>query len=89
MHNFRRYFEQTNNAGDAIKQTLQTTGRAMFVTTCVLSIGFLTFMFSSLNNLFYFGLLVGITIVMALLADYFIAPALMVVAHKKQRSFQH
>ncbi len=85
MHNFRRYFEQTHDAADAIIQTLQTTGRAMLVTSCVLSIGFLTFMFSSLNNLFYFGLLVGITIVMALLSDFFIAPALMVVANKKRK----
>lgn len=84
MHNFRRYFEESHDAGAAIAQTLQTTGRAMLVTSCVLSIGFFTFMFASMKNLVGFGLLTGITILLALLADYFIAPALMVVVNRKR-----
>ena len=84
MHNVRRYFEESHDAGAAIAQTLQTTGRAMLVTSCVLSIGFFTFMFASMKNLVGFGLLTGITILLALLADYFIAPALMVVVNRKR-----
>jgi len=45
----------------------------------VLSIGFFLYMFSSLSNLFNFGLLTGFTIIMALLADFFLAPALMAI----------
>jgi predicted RND superfamily exporter protein len=86
MHNFRRYFEQYNDAKKAVRQTLHTTGRAMLVTTCVLSIGFFTFMFASMNNLFNFGLLTGITLITALLSDYFIAPSLMVLMHPKKLS---
>jgi predicted RND superfamily exporter protein len=41
-------------------------------------------MFASMSNLFHFGLLTGLTIILALLADYFIAPALMVIVHKKK-----
>ena len=81
MHNFRRYYEQTHDPVTAISNTLNTTGRAMMVTTCVLSIGFFTFMFSEMSNLHNFGLLTGFTLIMALLADYFIAPALMVLLH--------
>ena len=84
MHNFRRYFEGFGDAKKAIHETLHTTGRAMLVTTCVLSIGFFTFMFSEMNNLFNFGLLTGFTLFIALLADYFIAPALMVLLNKKE-----
>ena len=40
-------------------------------------------MFSSLSNLFNFGLLTGFTIIMALLADFFLAPALMAELHRK------
>jgi hypothetical protein len=65
-------------------ETLHTTGRAMLVTSCVLSIGFFIFMLASMNNLFHFGLLTGFTIVMALLADFFIAPALMVVVNRRK-----
>jgi predicted RND superfamily exporter protein len=80
MHNFRRYFKETGDAGEAVHLTLLGTGRAMFITSCVLSTGFFIFMFSSLNNLFRFGLLTGLAIILALLADFLIAPALMVLA---------
>ena len=84
MHNFRRYFEESGDARKAAHETLHTTGRAMLVTTCVLSTGFFTFMFSEMNNLFNFGFLIGITLITALLADYFISPALMVLVNKNK-----
>ena len=88
MYNFRKYFEESGDTHFAVMETLHTTGRAMLVTSCVLSIGFFIFMFASMNNLFHFGLLTGLTIIMALLADYFIAPALMVVVFKPKKTGQ-
>jgi uncharacterized protein len=82
MHNFRRYYDQKGDPVWAVQETLHTTGRAMLVTTVVLSIGFFIFMFADMKNIFNFGFLTGITIVMALLSDYFVAPALMVLANK-------
>jgi predicted RND superfamily exporter protein len=38
-----------------------------------------------MNNLFYFGLLTGLTIILALLADFFLAPALMALIHPSVR----
>ncbi len=86
MHNFRRYFEETGDPEKAVTQTLLTTGRAMFVTTCVLSIGFFTFMLADMNNLICFGMLTGITIILALLSDFFLAPALMIIVNRKKTS---
>jgi hydrophobe/amphiphile efflux-3 (HAE3) family protein len=83
MHNFRRYYEQTGDPKLAVYKTLHTTGRAMLVTTIVLSIGFFIFVFADMNNLFNFGLLTAFTILMALLADYLVAPALMVLVNPK------
>ena len=83
MHNFRRYYEQTGDPQLAVYKTLHTTGRAMLVTTIVLSIGFFIFIFSDMNNLLNFGLLTAFTILMALLADYLVAPALMVLVNPK------
>jgi len=82
MHNFRRYYEEKGDPVWAVQETLHTTGRAMLVTTVVLSIGFFIFMFADMKNIFNFGFLTGLTIVLALLSDYFIAPALMVLANK-------
>lgn len=84
MHHFRRSFSTSEDAVKAVYETLTTTGNAMLITTCVLSIGFFVFMFSSMNNLFNFGALTGTTIILALLSDYFIAPALMVFVNKKK-----
>ena len=85
MHNFRRYFEESGDAEKAVIQTLLTTGRAMCVTTCVLSLGFFSFMLASMNNLRGFGMLTGITIILALLSDLFLAPALMIVVNRKKK----
>lgn len=84
MHNFKKNMELINDAKKAAVETIMTTGRAMLVTSLVLSTGFFTFMFSSMNNLFNFGLLTGITIIIALMADFLIAPSLMVLAHNKK-----
>jgi predicted RND superfamily exporter protein len=37
-----------------------------------------------MNNVSKFGLLTGSAILLALLADYFISPALMVIVNRKQ-----
>ncbi len=77
MHNFRRYYHETADVTEAVRQTLHTTGRAMLVTSVILSIGFFVLMFASMNNVFYFGMLTGITIFLALSADFLLAPALL------------
>ncbi len=83
MHNFRRYHLETGDVPDSVRRTLLTSGRAMLVTSIVLCIGFFIYMFSILTNLFNFGLLTGFAIAMALLADFFLAPALMMQFYKQ------
>ena len=85
MHNFRRYYEQSGDPKIGVHQTLQTTGRAMLVTSVVLSLGFFNYTFATLNNIINFGLLTSFTILMALVADYFITPALMVIVNRKEK----
>ncbi len=85
MHNFRRYFEQSRDAQSAVMETLHTSGRAMLITSCVLSVGFFIFMFATMNNMIQFGFLTGLVIILALLADYFIAPALMVIVNRPRK----
>jgi len=82
MHNYRRYHHATGSVREAVRKTLLTSGRAMVVTTIVLSIGFFLYMAANLSNLVNFGLLTGFTIITALLADLFLAPALMKELHR-------
>jgi len=84
MHNFKRYEEKYNDVNKAIQLTLLTTGRAMIVTTIVLTLGFFVFMGASMSNIFNFGLLTGIAIIVALISDFFLVPALMKVMIKNK-----
>jgi len=84
MHNYRRYYEQSKDPVDAVHRTLRSAGRAMLVTTIVLTIGFFVLAFSKLTNIRNFGILTGFTIIMALLADYLLAPALMVLVRSRK-----
>ncbi|MBF0248918.1 MAG: MMPL family transporter, partial [Alphaproteobacteria bacterium] len=82
MHNYRRYHHDTGSVKIAVRETLMGTGRAMLTTSVVLSLGFAVFMASTLTNLINFGWLTGLTILLALAADFFLAPALMAILHK-------
>ena len=82
-HNFRRYYHESKDVYQAIEQTFFTTGKAMLITTIVLSLGFYAYMLAHMISVQNFGLLTGTVIVMALLADLLLAPALMIVAAKR------
>jgi len=82
MHNYRRYHHDTGDVDEAVRRTLLSTGRAMFATTVVLATGFFLYMGADMSNLRNFGLLTGFTIIVALLADFFLAPALMKQMHR-------
>jgi len=83
MHNFKKYELKYNDVDIAVEKTLLTTGRAMIVTTIVLSFGFFVFMGASMSNIYNFGLLTGIAIIIAVLADFFLVPAMMKMLTKK------
>jgi uncharacterized protein len=81
VYNFHRYYRISNDPVEAVRNTLNTTGVAMLTTTIVLSLGFFIFMFATMKSFFYFGLLTGIALIMALIADFFLAPALMILLY--------
>ncbi len=83
LHNFRRYYHQSHDAQKAVEQTFFTTGKAMVITTIVLSLGFYAYMFGTMESVQNFGFLTGSVIIFALLADLLLAPALMVIIAKK------
>ncbi len=83
LHNFRRYYLECHDSALAIEKTFYTTGKAMVITTIVLSLGFYAYMLAQMVSVRNFGLLTGSVIVLALLADLLLAPALMIVAAKR------
>ena len=83
MHNFKRYYLESGDSSQAIEQTFLTTGKAMLITSVVLSLGFFAYLAANMISVQNFGLLTASVIIFALLSDLILAPALMIVAAKK------
>ena len=77
FHNFSRYHHKGVGTKRAIEETMLGTGRAMVATTIVLALGFYVYIFASMSNLVNFGILTGTAIVIALISDILIAPAIL------------
>ncbi len=85
MHSFRRVYFQTGDAVKAIDDTLLSTGRAMLITSIVLSVGFFIYTQSGMLNMKLFGVVTASCIILALFATFLLAPALMVLSHKSEK----
>jgi predicted RND superfamily exporter protein len=85
MHNFRRYYENTGDVRQAVRETLTTTGHALLVAATSLSLAFFIYTFAELRNLVHFGLLTGFTIMAAFIAGITVSPALMALAARGDR----
>jgi predicted RND superfamily exporter protein len=83
MHNFRRYFEQTGEVERAVELTLHTAGRAILVTSIVLAGGFYAGVVGELASSVIYSGLMGTVVLVALVADFFITPALMKTVHRQ------
>jgi len=83
MHNFKRYYLESGDSAKAIEQTFFTTGKAMLITTIVLSLGFFAYMAASMISVQNFGIITGSVIIFALLSDLLLAPALMIWIAKR------
>jgi predicted RND superfamily exporter protein len=85
MHNFRKYYEESGDVRQAVRETLTTTGHALLVAATSLSIAFFIYAFAEMQNLFRFGLLTGFTILTAFIAGITVSPALMALAARRDR----
>jgi hypothetical protein len=71
----------------ALKRTYLETGKPIVMTTFILVGGFVSLMTSNFESTFYFGFLICITMVIAVLADLLLLPALLIMIYggkKKQ-----
>lgn len=91
MYNFRRYYELTGDARAAVRDTLLSAGRAMMITSLVLASSFFTLLFATFTSTHKFGFFTGLVILIALFADFVMAPALVVLAipYLKLKSLMH
>lgn len=79
IHFITRYeLERKDNpAEDPIQRAMISTGKSIILTTYVLFVGFIVFLFSGFSATFYIGFFVATTLVVALVADLTLLPALL------------
>jgi uncharacterized protein len=69
----------------AFKRTFLETGRPVILTTFILTGGFISLMTSSFRSTYHFGLLICITLAVALIADLFVLPVLLFMLYPKKK----
>ena len=81
FHNFRKYYLRSGDLNFAVNETLRSAGRALLATTLILVASFWMRLFSDLKVVADFGLVMGIALLMAFLADVLLAPALLRICY--------
>ena len=71
-------------APEAVRASFNTVGQALWTTTAVLAAGFLVFSSSGFEPSWALGMLVAITIVFALVADFLLLPTLLIAMDRKR-----
>lgn len=83
LETYRSNLQQFEHPIDAMASAFFTTGKALFFTSIILCLAFLSYSFSSLVPLLNFGYLTALCILLALFADLFVLPALLFCVHPK------
>ena len=78
IHQFHHEYESRKNHAAALRATLDTAGRAIVITTCVLVLGFSVFALAEIKSVIWFGLLITLGLVSGVVADLVLMPALIV-----------
>ncbi len=75
-----------NLPSESVQIAFRSVGRALFTTTVVFGLGFMVFGASGVVGNQVLGLLVGITVIIALLADFFFLPPLLMLLDKTKET---
>ncbi|MCY4549616.1 MAG: MMPL family transporter [Defluviicoccus sp.] len=87
IHFLTKYLKarrEGRDAPEAVRSAFRAVGHALWTTTAVLALGFLVFASSGFEVSWALGLLVSLTIVFALLADFLLLPPLLMALDRRK-----
>ena len=88
IHFLTKYLKARREDGrsppDAIRYTFGTVGRALWTTTLVLALGFLTFAVSGFQPNWSLGLLMAVSVTFALATDFLLLPSLLLLIDRNR-----
>ena len=76
MTRFKMEFERLGDYREAFTQTIQEVGRALVITSVTLVCGWSALLFSLMDAQVWFSILLSSTVILALVADFFVMPVL-------------
>lgn len=79
VHRFMAEFKKDGNYWNAVNRSHDTIGRAMYYTSITITLGFSILILSNFIPTIYFGLLTGLSMIVALLADLMLLPVMLVL----------
>lgn len=77
LHQFKSHFDVHRDVETGIAHAFEHAGRAIITTSIILVAGFCTFMAAEMANLMRWGLLVALTLLLAVIVDLIFTPALL------------
>lgn len=82
---FKLELKKNNSPVRAFKNTYAETGKAVFLTTVILTGGFISLLLSDFESIYLFGLLTCLTLIIALVAEVFLLPVLLMSLYRKKK----
>jgi uncharacterized protein len=82
LHHFRMHHRAYDDLEAAISHSFKHSGRALISTSAILSLGFYVFMAGSMIGIIRFGLLIGTTVILAVVIDLIVTPAILRTIYK-------
>lgn len=78
LSKFKFEWKSGKSIEQAVHITFRETGKAIVITSLILFFGFVVLLHSHIKEVFYQGALIGIMLFVALIADLFVLPALLI-----------
>ncbi len=85
VHRWTDEYSETGDAWEAVRRSHASIGRAMYYTTITITLGFSVLVLSNFVPTAYFGILTGIAMLIALIADLTLLPLLLAWAYADRR----
>ena len=88
LYQFKAHYDSTGDVDGAVRHSFAHSGRAMVATSLILTLGMLCTNAAELVSYHRFGNLLLLTIVLALVMDFTIAPALLRFTYRDRAAKQ-
>ncbi len=85
IHFVKKFQEEYRLSGCpemSIRNTFRSSGQAIFYTTSVLTLSFLTYLFSDVAGLNQYGMISSMAVALGMIVEFFLTPALLLWLHR-------